>query len=93
MKIVLIIIAEMILASGITAFFYWWDKRAAKMQGSRIPEKTLLLACLVGGWPGGLWASRRFRHKTQKRSYRLQFWVTVFVNLIIVVGLLSQFGA
>ena len=35
---------------------------------------------LLGGWPGGLVAMRAFRHKTQKRSYRLVFFGIVLLH-------------
>lgn len=85
-----IIAFETILASAITALLYWRDKsiavsnRSATKEKSRISERTLLTFCLLGGWPGGLWASRQFRHKTQKASYRIQFWITVVVHLIVL---------
>lgn len=85
-----IIAAETILASAITAVLYWRDKsiavsnRSATHEKSRISEQTLLTVCLLGGWPGGLWASRQFRHKTQKMSYRIQFWIAAVVHLIVV---------
>ena len=92
-----IIAAETILASAITAVLYWRDKsiavsnRSATAEKSRISERTLLTSCLLGGWPGGLWASRRFRHKTQKLSYRIQFWIAAVVHLILAGSILVNF--
>ena len=54
----------------------------------RIPEKTLLGACLIGGWPGGLIASRVFRHKTSKRSYRAKFILVTILNVATVAAIL-----
>lgn len=70
-----------LLASGITALLYFLDKRAAAKDQRRIAEKTLLAWSLFGGWPGGWLASRKFRHKTQKWSYRVQFASCVFLNV------------
>ncbi len=50
----------------------------------RIPERTLLILCLLGGWPGAWWASQKFRHKTQKRSFRIKFWISVALNVSII---------
>lgn len=96
-----IIAAETILASAITAVLYWWDKRIAqssprsddhgKPSRRRIPERTLLLASLLGGWPGGWWASQRFRHKTQKNSYRIQFVIVCVIHVLAVLCVL-RFG-
>ncbi|EMI17051.1 membrane protein containing DUF1294 [Rhodopirellula maiorica SM1] len=75
-----------LVASLITAILYAWDKRAAQTDRRRIPERTLLGRSLVGGWPGGLVAGRWLRHKTYKRSYRIQFAMAATVNLIVVAA-------
>lgn len=57
------------------------DKRAARRNRPRIPERTLLALALVGGWPGALTASRLFRHKTLKASFVWRFRLAVVLNL------------
>lgn len=74
--------------SLISILMYGLDKRQARLHGSRIPESTLLLFDFLGGWPGGAWAQVRFRHKTMKRSYRIQFVLAVVANLSLI-GLLA----
>lgn len=59
------------------------DKRAARAGRWRIPEPTLHLLELAGGWPGALLAQRARRHKTRKRSYRIGFWSMVLANLCV----------
>jgi uncharacterized membrane protein YsdA (DUF1294 family) len=66
---------------------YGFDKRRAKKQGRRIPERTLLAVGQFGGWPGALLAQRVFRHKTAKLSFRIQFIATVVVHVIVVTAL------
>jgi uncharacterized membrane protein YsdA (DUF1294 family) len=34
---------------------FWYDKHQAVTKGWRVPEKTLQLSALMGGWIGGLW--------------------------------------
>ena len=41
------------------------DKRRAKRDAWRIPEKTLLLTALFGGSIGSIFGMRKFRHKTK----------------------------
>ena len=73
-----------------TYLVYWWDKSAARKGNWRTPESTLHLLALGGGWPGALVAQQTLRHKTQKRSFRLIFWLTVIVNAAVFAWLFSQ---
>ncbi|MFG0288605.1 MAG: DUF1294 domain-containing protein [Rhodopirellula sp. JB044] len=91
-----IIAIEMILASAVAIVFYWWDKHVAQLNGkagrdlsgrtkhSRVSEQTLLLISALGGWPGAWWASQRFRHKTKKVSFRIQYGIAIVINLVLV---------
>jgi uncharacterized membrane protein YsdA (DUF1294 family) len=64
---------------------YGIDKRRAVRQGRRIPERVLHRLALAGGWAGALLAQRTFRHKTQKFSFRLKFWLIVAAHAIAIV--------
>jgi len=73
-----------LLASSASYLFYAYDKHVAgKVRRDRVPEQTLHLLDLVGGWPGGLIAQQALRHKTVKASFQRGFWVTVVLNLAI----------
>lgn len=54
-------------AASLTAFGL--DKRQARRGGGRVPERTLLMMALAGGWPGAKLGQRRFRHKTRKQPF------------------------
>lgn len=60
---------------------YALDKSAARAGRRRVPESTLLLLGLAGGWPGGALAQQWLRHKNRKQSFLTPFWVTVIVNV------------
>jgi uncharacterized membrane protein YsdA (DUF1294 family) len=62
----------------------WWDKRRAVNDQWRIKEETPLVWALVGGWPGGIWAMRRFRHKTTKKSFIAKYVAAVTLNLAAI---------
>lgn len=69
--------------SLVAFILYGIDKRKAKKNAWRIPERTLLLVGFLGGSVGALIAMELFRHKT-KHWY---FWA---VNIL---GLLWQLAA
>lgn len=71
--------------SAVTFVAYARDKRAARARGSRTPEATLHLLGLSGGWPGARLAQQIVRHKTAKTSFKVVFWVTVVVNVTVLV--------
>lgn len=68
------------LMSVIAFALYGYDKRQARAQGQRTPEKLLHATELLGGWPGALVAQQVFRHKTRKVSYQLVFWLVVLLH-------------
>ncbi len=55
------------------------DKRRAEAGEWRIPESTLHLTEVLGGWPGAFLAQRFFRHKISKGSYQFTFWAIILV--------------
>ena len=63
------------------------DKRRAIEGGWRIRESTLLGLALAGGWPGALWARRRFRHKTRKQPFASRLDVVAMLNGGVALGL------
>jgi uncharacterized membrane protein YsdA (DUF1294 family) len=73
------ILLWMAVASAAAIVAHAADKRAAARGGRRVPEGTLHLLALVGGWPGALLAMQLFRHKTRKPSFLL---VTVGIVLV-----------
>lgn len=72
-----------LVASTLAYLMYWADKAAAGSGRRRIPENTLHLASLLGGWPGALLAQQQFRHKTIKQPFQATFWLTVIANLLV----------
>lgn len=81
-----------ILASLACFALYGHDKNAAKAGEWRISEGALLMAGLVGGWPGAVVAQQMFRHKTSKVSFQIAFWMTVFVNVMGALWMTTPHG-
>lgn len=83
----IVLAADLLLMSVVTLGYYAWDKRQARKQGWRIPEKRLHILSLLGGWPGALIGQRWLRHKSIKAKFRAVFWLTVLIHLAVVVGI------
>ena len=79
----------LVVPLSLVAFaLYGWDKRQAKLDRWRVPEKTLHSVSLFGGWPGALLGQRVFRHKTQKKPFQIMFWLTAMANIAVAVWFL-----
>ena len=79
--------------SIITFLAYWKDKRAAVGGRWRTQESILQALSLAGGWPGALIAQRVLRHKSSKRSFLVEFWLTVIANVGVLGWSLTPHGA
>lgn len=74
------------LALSAFAFFaYRSDKRSAQSGEWRVPEITLHLIALSGGWPGAFLAQRMFRHKTAKVSFQIVFWTILLMHQLAAI--------
>ena len=80
----------MVIISAITFRMYAHDKQQATANGWRVPEASLCLAELLGGWPGAVLAQRRLRHKCSKDFYQAAFWGIVASHQILAVNTLSD---
>ncbi|MFT6352231.1 DUF1294 domain-containing protein [Neptuniibacter pectenicola] len=82
-----------LLASLIAYYLYAKDKKAAINGMWRVPENTLHLSALLGGWPGAMVAQQRLRHKTKKTRFRLVFYLTFLINIGFVLWLHTPAGS
>jgi uncharacterized membrane protein YsdA (DUF1294 family) len=83
----LALLAIYTVASIICFFAYAADKAAAREGRRRTPERTLLLLGLVGGWPGAVLAQTHLRHKSSKNAFLTKFWITVAINMGVLLAL------
>lgn len=83
-------VAGLYLASSVVCFaVYATDKSAAVAGRWRVPESTLLFLGLVGGWPGAIMAQELLRHKSSKAEFRVAFWATVALNVLVFIWLFT----
>jgi uncharacterized membrane protein YsdA (DUF1294 family) len=68
---------------------YGLDKRAAIKGFRRIPESSLHVFALLGGWPAAFIAQSVFHHKTRKSAFQLVHWLTVLASISLVYTLIK----
>ena len=75
-----------LLANLLTLIIYGADKMAARKAWRRVPESTLLVFGIVGGWPGAIVGQQLFRHKTQKQPFKSYFFISVVVSIAMMAA-------
>ncbi len=70
-----------LLVSLVTLVAYGLDKRAARLQRRRTPERTLHKLSWLGGWPGALVAMQVFKHKRRKPRFVRVVWFIAVVHV------------
>lgn len=73
-----------LVMSTLALILYGLDKRAAQRHCWRIPERTLNLYALCGGWPGALLAQSYFMHKRSKEAFMSHFWMAVATHSLLM---------
>ena len=79
-----------LLINMLTLVMYGADKMAARKGMRRVPEATLLVFGVTGGWPGAIVGQQLFRHKTQKQPFKTYFIISVIVS-VSVMGMIYKF--
>ena len=69
------------------------DKRRARKNRWRIPERTLIGTAVLGGSVGALLGMRCFRHKTRHLKFTLGIPAILIAQIALVVFLIVKIGA
>lgn len=69
------------------------DKRKAKKNRWRIPERTLFGSALLGGSIGALLGMYTFRHKTKHRSFTLGMTAILIAQVALAIWIFLKIGA
>ena len=64
------------------------DKIKARLDGWRIPEKTLFVTSFLGGALGMYITMQLIRHKTQHKRFMIGLPVIIFIQAVILVYIL-----
>jgi uncharacterized membrane protein YsdA (DUF1294 family) len=80
-----LLVAAIVLVNVVAFVLYFVDKRRAQAGAWRVPESTLHLCALLGGWPAAFLAQRCFRHKTAKTSFQIVFWAIVVLHQFVAI--------
>lgn len=90
----LVVVVVVVAVNGITLALYRYDKAIAGGESTRVPEKILLALAFFGGSPAAYVALYRFsqRHKVQKLSFVLPFWLIVTGQILALCSLSYWLG-
>ncbi len=66
------------------------DKKKAIQKQWRIPERTLLGICAMGGSLGGLLGMRLFRHKTRHAAFYIGIPAMLVVHIVLLCWLIPK---
>ena len=75
------VVAYLVGITAATFLLYGYDKTAARRRMLRVPERVLHASALAGGTAGALLGQQVFRHKTQKSSFRVWFWLFAVIQV------------
>jgi len=87
-----VLIIMYVFMSLLTYIRYYADKQAAIEQRYRVPELSLHMLSLLGGWPGALFAQNQLRHKSKKQPFKTILWLTIIFNSCAYFWLLTPSG-
>lgn len=79
-----ILYCYLLIINALTFLFMLMDKQKARKKRWRIPERTLLSLCAIGGSLGGLLGMYLFRHKTKHTRFAIGIPVMLIVHGILV---------
>lgn len=78
-----------IIMNLLSFLLYGIDKRSARYDLRRIPEKVLLGIAAIGGSLGAFAGMRFFRHKTRKAKFYLGVPILLFLQICVVVVVMT----
>jgi len=72
----------LLMINILTFLLMGMDKRRAKKEQYRIPERTFWLLAILGGALGVFIGMKVHRHKTKHRSFAVWIPILIFINVL-----------
>ena len=85
-----LLLAYLFLINALSFALMHIDKKKAIRGSWRIPERTLLLTCLLGGSYGGLLGMKLFRHKTLHLKFSIGLPCMAAVHTVLLIICFSK---
>ncbi len=85
-----ILLVYLLIVNAASFLLMHRDKKKAIKGQWRIPEKTLLGICAIGGSLGGLLGMRLFRHKTKHAAFFLGIPVMLVAHMALLIWLIPK---
>ena len=86
-------LAYLLLINAAAFLLMLADKRKAKKNRWRIPERTLIGSAVLGGSVGALLGMYTFRHKTRHLKFTLGVPAILIAQIALAVFLIVKIGA
>lgn len=80
-----LLIAYLLVINVVTFLVYGADKRKAKKDKWRVPEKTLFLLAIIGGSIGALAGMYVFHHKTKHWYFKFGIPAILLLQIVLPV--------
>jgi uncharacterized membrane protein YsdA (DUF1294 family) len=78
-----VIIAIWLTLVNLMATILWSHDKSRAVRGvRRIPEKTLFLLAMLGGWPASLLMAQWVRHKRRKDAFMARLYGIAFLHCL-----------
>ena len=78
------LLCYLLIINALAFLLMYADKRKARKNQWRIPEKTLFLIAILGGSLGSILGMHVFRHKTKHASFIIGMPCILLVHLFII---------
>ena len=83
----------LLLMNVIAFVFMHADKRRARKNRWRVPERTLIGTAVLGGSIGALMGMYTFRHKTKHLKFTLGIPAILIAQILLAAWLILKIGA